>query len=145
MSRIITADPHPLIRSALRQFLEADGHRIVAELADGPGAVHETLALRPQLLILGLALPRLGGLEVIQRLRQHQGDYAQQQAPQLAGTPAVLQQVGDAGAGTGIGRAGDGYDMRGLDAAVHGCPLLAGDGTARVLRLLADVRVVMLR
>ncbi|WP_165957308.1 response regulator [Pseudomonas sp. H9] len=70
MSRIIIADPHPLIRYALSQFLASQGHQIVAALADGASALHETLALRPHLLVLGLDLPRLGGLEVIQRLRQ---------------------------------------------------------------------------
>src|SRR5262245_31506952 len=72
MSRVIIADRHPLIRSALRHLLEADGHQIVAEFDDGPDTLQQTLKLRPDLLILGLALPRLGGLEVIRRLRQRE-------------------------------------------------------------------------
>lgn len=70
MSRIVIADPHPLIRAALRQVLEGEGHQVVAEVGEGASALSQTVALRPHLLILGLDLPRLGGLEVIQRLRQ---------------------------------------------------------------------------
>lgn len=70
MSNIVIADEQPLIRHAIRQVLEAQGHSIVAELDDGADALRQTLRLEPSLLILDLVLPRLGGLEVIQRLRQ---------------------------------------------------------------------------
>lgn len=70
MSTILIADEQPLIRHAIRQVLEAQGHSIVGELDDGADALRQTLRLEPSLLILDLVLPRLGGLEVIQRLRQ---------------------------------------------------------------------------
>jgi PAS domain S-box-containing protein len=70
MSEIVIADEQPLIRHAIRHVLEAQGHSIVAELDDGADALRQTLRLEPSLLILDLVLPRLGGLEVIQRLRQ---------------------------------------------------------------------------
>lgn len=69
MGRILIADEQPLIRHAMRQLLEAHGHCVVAELDDGADALQQTLRLEPSLLILDLVLPRLGGLEVIQRLR----------------------------------------------------------------------------
>lgn len=70
MSKILIADEQPLIRHAIRQVLEAQGHSIIAELDDGADALRQTLRLEPSLLILDLVLPRFGGLEVIQRLRQ---------------------------------------------------------------------------
>lgn len=70
MSTIVLADEQPLIRHAVRQVLEAQGHAIIAELDDGADTLRQTLRLSPSLLILDLLLPRLGGLEVIQRLRQ---------------------------------------------------------------------------
>lgn len=69
MSQIIIADDQPLLRSGLRHLLEAAGHRVLAELDDGPDTLQRALQLSPDLLILSLGLPRLGGLEVIQRLR----------------------------------------------------------------------------
>ena len=70
MSHIVIADEQPLIRHAIRQVLEAQGHSVVAELDDGADTLRHTLRLAPSLLILDLVLPRLGGLEIIQRLRQ---------------------------------------------------------------------------
>ncbi|MBD9443310.1 response regulator [Pseudomonas sp. PDM04] len=70
MSRILIADEQPLIRHAIRQLLEVQGHSVVAELDDGADALRQALRIEPSLLILDLALPRLGGLEIIQRLRQ---------------------------------------------------------------------------
>jgi two-component system sensor histidine kinase EvgS/two-component system response regulator EvgA len=70
MSQILIADEQPLFRLGIRQVLEAEGHSVIAELDDGADALRKTLQLKPSLLILDLALPRLGGLEVIRRLRR---------------------------------------------------------------------------
>jgi len=70
MKRIIIADEQPLIRHSIRTILEAAHHQVIAECAEGNAALQHTLELRPDLLILELALPRLGGLEVLRRLRQ---------------------------------------------------------------------------
>ncbi|EJN37560.1 response regulator containing a CheY-like receiver domain and an HTH DNA-binding domain [Pseudomonas sp. GM84] len=70
MKRIIIADEQPLIRHSIRTILEAAHHQVIAECAEGPAALQHTLELRPDLLILELALPRLGGLEVLRRLQQ---------------------------------------------------------------------------
>lgn len=70
MSKILIADEQPLFRHGIRQALEAQGHSLVAELDNGTDALRQTLQLKPSLLILDLALPRLGGLEVIRRLRK---------------------------------------------------------------------------
>jgi DNA-binding NarL/FixJ family response regulator len=42
---------------------------VVAEPADGIDAVEKTLALRPEVAILDISMPRLNGIEVVRRLR----------------------------------------------------------------------------
>lgn len=69
MSRIVIADPQPFMLAALRQRLEAAGHEVVGEADDGRHALELVRRLHPDLLILDLDLPRLGGLELLQRLR----------------------------------------------------------------------------
>lgn len=69
MSRIVIADPHPFIREALRQRLSLAGHDVVGETSDGREALALVQRLHPDLLILDLDLPRLGGLELLHRLR----------------------------------------------------------------------------
>ncbi|QRY77388.1 response regulator [Pseudomonas sp. PDNC002] len=69
MSRIVIADPHPFIREALRQRLVQAGHDVIGETDDGRDALSLVQRLHPDLLILDLDLPRLGGLELLRRLR----------------------------------------------------------------------------
>ena len=70
--RVILADDHNLVRSGLAALLEQDGRfEIVAEATHGI-EVLEQLARTPcDLLILDLAMPRLGGIEVIGEIRHH--------------------------------------------------------------------------
>ncbi|MBM7061694.1 response regulator [Pseudomonas sp. UL073] len=70
MAHVLLVDEQPLTRHALRVLLEEDGHRVVGECADGVEALQLVQRLPVELLVLDLVLPRLGGLEVIQRLRQ---------------------------------------------------------------------------
>ncbi|MBO3276899.1 response regulator [Pseudomonas schmalbachii] len=70
MKRIVVADEQPLTRQSIRQMLEAEGHQVIAEVDDGRDALQKALEQEPDLLVLDLVLPRLGGLEVIRQLRQ---------------------------------------------------------------------------
>ena len=67
--RIVIADDHPLVREGLRTLLELQpGFTVVGEAGDGLEAVQMTKALRPDVLLLDLAMPRMNGLEVLKEL-----------------------------------------------------------------------------
>ncbi len=67
--RIVIADDHPLVRDGLRKILELQpGFVVVGEAADGQSAVQRTKDLKPDVLLLDLAMPRLNGLEVLEKL-----------------------------------------------------------------------------
>jgi len=67
--RILLADDHTLVREGLRRILEAEpGWRVVAEAADGREAVQRCLELKPDLVIVDLAMPQLGGVDAIQQI-----------------------------------------------------------------------------
>jgi two-component system sensor histidine kinase EvgS/two-component system response regulator EvgA len=68
MSRILIVDEQPVTRHALRLMMEADRHEVVGEADNGPDALHQVRTCKPDLMILELSIPRLGGLEVLQRL-----------------------------------------------------------------------------
>ncbi|OBY90073.1 hypothetical protein A6723_023795 [Pseudomonas sp. AU11447] len=68
MSRILIVDEQPVTRHALRLMMEADRHEVVGEADNGPEALHQARLCKPDLMILELSIPRLGGLEVLQRL-----------------------------------------------------------------------------
>jgi DNA-binding response OmpR family regulator len=61
-------EDEPNIAAAISFILSRDGWRVTA-LADGATALAQVHADRPDLLILDLMLPGIGGLEIVQALR----------------------------------------------------------------------------
>ena len=68
--RILVVDDHAIVRDGLRRLLSSDGETSVSEAADGRQALILAKAQRPDLVILDLNLPGLGGLELLRRLLQ---------------------------------------------------------------------------
>lgn len=70
MNTVILADDHDVVRRGVRSLLEAaDGFKVVAEVADGLGAVQAVEKFKPTLLFLDLSMPRLHGLEALRQVR----------------------------------------------------------------------------
>jgi PAS domain S-box-containing protein len=89
MSRIVIADPQPFILAALRQRLVQAGHEVIGEAGDGRQALELVRQLHPDLLILELDLPRLGGMELLRRLHR---DWPQQKSLVFTHLPAAHYQ-----------------------------------------------------
>lgn len=69
VAKILVIDDAPQIRRVLRTALGAHGYE-VATAASGEEGLESWRQWQPQLVILDLALPGMGGLEVCRRLRQ---------------------------------------------------------------------------
>jgi DNA-binding NarL/FixJ family response regulator len=69
--RVVIADDVEDIRTMLRAILELDGRfEVVGEAGDGEEAVRLCGQLRPDVLVLDLAMPVMDGLEAIPRVRR---------------------------------------------------------------------------
>jgi DNA-binding NarL/FixJ family response regulator len=68
--RLLIADDHGVVRGGLRLLLDRQPDmEVVGEAADGAAAVAETLAHRPDLAILDVAMPRLTGLQATREIK----------------------------------------------------------------------------
>jgi DNA-binding NarL/FixJ family response regulator len=67
--RTLVVDDHPLTRAALVGLLEQHGFPVVGEAGDGEEAIDRARELQPDLVLLDLSMPGLGGLAALPRLR----------------------------------------------------------------------------
>ena len=67
--RIIITDDHPIFRDGLRRLLESEhDFAVVAEASDGVEAVSLVRKLKPEVLLLDLAMPRRHGIEALREM-----------------------------------------------------------------------------
>jgi DNA-binding NarL/FixJ family response regulator len=70
-TRVLLADDHAILRQGLARILARSGEvEVVAEAADGHEAVEQSMATRPDVVVLDITMPRLGGLEAARRIRK---------------------------------------------------------------------------
>jgi two-component system invasion response regulator UvrY len=68
---ILLVDDHAVVREGYRSMLQKQpGLRVVAEAADGAEAYRLFKEVRPDLVIMDLSMPGVGGIEGIRRIRQ---------------------------------------------------------------------------
>jgi len=64
----VIADDHALFRDGLRSLLEARGVNVVAEAGNGREAIEAARTHRPDVVLMDLTMPVMGGLEAIRLL-----------------------------------------------------------------------------
>ncbi|MFO3706927.1 response regulator [Xanthomonas codiaei] len=68
---VLVVDDHPLLRDGLSAMLAAERDmRVVGEAEDGEQAVTRYASLRPDVVLMDLQMPRVDGVEAIQRIRR---------------------------------------------------------------------------
>ena len=74
--RILIADDHAIVRSGLRVLLESmPDIEVAGEAGTGQETIDQVASLRPDILLLDIAMPGLNGLEAARQIRE--------QAPQV--------------------------------------------------------------
>ena len=94
--KILVVDDHAIVRDGLARLLAADGDHAVSHAADGREALALARTLRPDLIVLDLNLPGLGGLELLRRLVQ--ADHAKILVLSMHAEPLYARRALDAGA-----------------------------------------------
>jgi DNA-binding NarL/FixJ family response regulator len=69
--RILIADDHPVVRKGLRALLESrKGWRVCAEASNGREAIEKARAQQPDVAVVDIGMPGLGGLEATRQIRK---------------------------------------------------------------------------
>jgi two-component system, OmpR family, phosphate regulon response regulator PhoB len=123
-SRILVVDDDQRVRTVVSWQLEADGFA-VTEAGDGATALAQIEHNRPDLVVLDLSLPGVGGLDVLRRVRETEGA--------AAPLPVIVLS----------GRSGDTDRIIGLDLGADDYlvkPFSPGELAARVRSVLRRAR-----
>ena len=68
--RVLLADDHPVVRGGLRGLLATiDGFEVVGEAMDGESAVRQAQHLRPDVVLMDVRMPGMGGVEATRQIR----------------------------------------------------------------------------
>lgn len=69
--KVLLADDHAVLRAGLRALIDGQTDMaVVAEAADGADAVRLAEAVRPDIVLMDISMPKLGGIEAIPRVRE---------------------------------------------------------------------------
>jgi CheY-like chemotaxis protein len=99
---ILIVDDNKRLRGTIRALLEQEGLTVCGEAADGAEAIEKAKELKPDVVLLDLAMPKLNGAEVAPVIKQTlpkvllvvftlHGDEAERLAPAL-GFDVVLHK-----------------------------------------------------
>lgn len=133
--RILIADDHAVLRAGLRMLVGAQADmEVVGEAADGDEAVRRVLETRPDVALLDITMPGIGGIKAIERIRQ--------EAPEtrvlvltMHDVPAYLRSVLAAGgSGYVVKRAADTELLSAIRAVHRGRTVLDPTLAVRVVQ-----------
>ncbi|GAB3668999.1 response regulator transcription factor [Nocardioides korecus] len=66
--RVLVVDDQELVRAGFRMILERGGLEVVGEAADGVEAVERAVALRPDVVLMDVRMPRMDGIEATRQI-----------------------------------------------------------------------------
>ncbi|MFN2318186.1 MAG: response regulator transcription factor [Dermatophilaceae bacterium] len=126
--RVVIVDDHDLIRTALRALLSSESDiEVCGDASGGEAGATLVLELRPDVVLMDLAMPGIGGIEATRRIVL---DWPQARVVVLTAfaDPRLMREARTAGARGYVLKDADPRTVVSAvrDAAQGGCPISAG-------------------
>jgi len=80
--RVLLVENHTIVRQGLRRLLEEKGVEVIGEAQDGRKGLEAARNLEPDVVIMDISMPRLGGIEATRRIRK-----------ELSGTKVIILTI----------------------------------------------------
>lgn len=136
--RVLVCDDHPVYRAGLRMLLTEMGYEVVGEADSGESAVELATQLRPDVVVMDVSMPGIGGVEATRRIVATcpESDVL---ALTMHDDPRVVGTMLRAGAGGYLLKgAGHAEIAAALVSVAAGSLVVAGGATPDLRRELAD-------
>ncbi len=69
--RVIIADDHPLTLNGMSGYISSLGYDVINTFTNGVSALNNILVFKPDFAILDVSMPGMNGLEVLEKVRDH--------------------------------------------------------------------------
>jgi DNA-binding NarL/FixJ family response regulator len=137
--RVLIVDDHAVVREGLRTFLQLqDGLEVVGEAADGLQALEGAEALRPDVILMDLVMPKLDGVGAMRQLRARVPDSRVIVLTSFLDDERLLPAIEAGAAGYVLKDVEPAELARAIRAAYAGEAIIAPSAAARLLQAIAD-------
>ncbi|MHB8073920.1 response regulator [Desulfosporosinus fructosivorans] len=72
--QILVVDDSLFMRKVVRSVLERGGHQVIGEASNGQDAISQYRDLKPELVIMDITMPVLGGMESLKEILRYAPD-----------------------------------------------------------------------
>ncbi|MFB6466413.1 response regulator [Cytobacillus sp. Hz8] len=70
MKKILIVDDSLMMRHKLREIVEKEGYKVVAEASDGEEAIQKYKMTNPDLVIMDITMPEMNGIQALLELKK---------------------------------------------------------------------------
>lgn len=70
MASVLIVDDAAFMRLTLKQMIEAHGHSVAGEAADGKEAVRKYIEVKPDVVMLDITMPEMDGIEALKHIKE---------------------------------------------------------------------------
>jgi DNA-binding NarL/FixJ family response regulator len=139
--KILIADDHPMMREALQTALaEEPDMEVIGEAGNGVEALELARKLAPDLILMDLLMPQMGGLEAVARLQEDLPQVKIMVVSSLEDEGKILDSVKAGALGYFPKSAPRAYLLEGIRKVADGIPYLPAGIAAKLFKGLREMK-----